>query len=425
MKLEIITVGTELVQGQTINTNAALLAQAFASIGILSFNQQVVDDNPTRLEEAIRIAATRAELIVLAGGIGPTHDDLTKESLAHFLGQELIVDFQQWQYIQDYFKKQNRQLSPLEYKQALTFKEGYCFHTEDGLACGSLYFAADANQYYLCLPGPPSELKAMLEKEVLPYFKEKIDQTIAIKSIYLNFYGIGESQVAHILDPIIKKTKELEIAIYAKPRHIRLVLNQKQEKIADNNQLLDKTAQQIIAKLKDYYIGEGREHTIEAYLIDRLKQLNLTLSGAESLTGGKMLSRLTQVPGASTVIKGGFVVYQAQTKVDLLSVDPMIIEEYSVYSEQCACAMAEQCLKLSGSDLALALSGVAGPGSDQGHPAGEVYLACASKNRPTEWQKLMLPNRGRDYVRDLATNYGYELIKRVVEQKFAKNLSLD
>ncbi|MGX7108590.1 competence/damage-inducible protein A [Facklamia miroungae] len=424
MKLEIITVGTELVMGHTINTNAALLAKSFRTIGIGSTYQQVVDDDFDRIEEAIKMASKRSNLIVLAGGIGPTHDDLTKEVLAHFLGQDLVIDSKQWDYIQTYFKKQNRSISSLDYKQALTFQEGLCFHTEDGLACGSLYHDPVLNSYYVCLPGPPSELKAMLEKKVLPYFAKQLQHRTSIESLYLNFYGIGESEVATILTPLIQDPNSPLIEIYAKPRHIQVGISEKGLDPAIKDQVLETTADQIISQLKDYYMGQGKDHSIQAYLIDQMKKMKLTLSCAESLTGGQLSASLTSIPGASAVVKGSFVVYQPQAKVDLLGIDPQLIDRYSVYSEQCACAMANQCLRLSGTDLAIALTGVAGPGPDQGHPVGEVYLACASNRGTTEWVKVMIPDRGRDYVRDLATQHAFELIKKTIEQKFAKYLSL-
>ena len=423
MQAEIISVGTELLMGQVVNSNAAMLAHKLLSLGVGCYYQQTVGDNELRLIESLTIASRRSDLIILTGGLGATEDDLTKQVLAKFLKQELVLDQVQWDYIQEYFQEQGRSVSSQDHKQALYLKDGQVFRTKQGLACGCYYQDPATSTAYLCLPGPPSELSAMLDQGVLPFLRETYLGNQQIESLYLNFVGIGEAELADIIQEEVRNQTQPTIAIYAKPRHIRLRLTVSGLDLSDLKQTNQKLADKLIKKLKAYYIGSGQDWTLEAYLIERLAAHNQSLSLAESLTAGGVMARLASVAGASAVLKGGQVVYQEATKAHPLGIDPAILENQGVYSKECACAMAQRSLSIYQSDFALALTGVAGPGEDQGHPAGQVFIACASKDGIVTWKELQIPARSRQYVRELASSHSLELLKNTIEQKFAKSLS--
>lgn len=417
MKAEIITIGTELLMGYTVNTNTSVLSQKLLDMGIGVYYQQTVGDNENRLLEAIEIAANRSDLIIFTGGIGPTRDDITKFVIAKYFQTELVEDSDQWNKIQTYFSSQDRKLSDTDFFQSLTFKNGTSFFNEVGLACGSaLHKTKDKhNQVIIVLPGPPFEMNYMFDHYAKPYIQSIFQKEDVIESSYLNFYGIGEAQVAKELDDLIIQQTNPTIALYAKPKQVTVRLTANAKTKHEAQQINQNLANDIINRIPSAFLGYGQDYLIENHIIDLLIENNKSLSIAESLTGGLVLESLTNIEGVSKILKGGFVTYSNQAKIELLNIDPQIIEKNSVVSSQVAIAMAENCLEICHSDLALGFTGVAGPDTLEGHPVGQVFIALAKKNEATTAIELNISDKPRSIVRLQSKNEGLNLIREYLK----------
>ncbi|MBG9985500.1 competence/damage-inducible protein A [Facklamia sp. DSM 111018] len=419
MKAEIISVGTELLRGEITNTNSKILASFLLDLGIEGNYQQVVIDKASSIKEALTIAIKRADLIILSGGLGPTPDDITKEVVAEFLSTHLVLDEEQWNYIQHYFVSQGRNQTPTDRRQALYFEGGVPFRTQDGLACGTAY-KNENSQYFICLPGPPAELSAMLHQTIKPYLLSELSNLPIIQTVNLNFSGIGEAQLAYQIEDIMSDYNPSIIAIYSKPMQIRVRVTTKSNNALQAQTLSQEIADRILAKLDPYFIGYGENQTIETYIIEALTKRGQTLGISESLTGGQVSAALTEIPGASKVIRGALVTYQEQSKIDLLKIDPQVLQRYSVYSKECAFEMAKATQSLLQTDYSLSLTGVAGPGSDQGHPAGQVFVTVCGPLGTISSREYQIPPRGRHYVRELARKYALQQVKDMLELKSNK-----
>ncbi|UUX34566.1 competence/damage-inducible protein A [Fundicoccus culcitae] len=418
MKAEIIAVGTELLMGYIVNTNTAVVSQKLLDMGIGVYYQQVVGDNEERLVEALKLADSRSDLIILTGGIGPTRDDITKFVVAKYYQTELIQDERQWEKIQSYFASQNRQLSETDYFQALTFSDGTSFFNEVGLACGSALHLEINNKskVVITLPGPPFEMEHMFDHYARDYINAIFHPNSVIESLYLNFFGLGEAQIAIQLDDLITSQSKPTIAIYAKPKLVTVRLTANAYLAQQAQALNQELANIIINRLSSAFLGYGQNYTIEEDVVQLLIQHKKTLSLAESVTGGLVLESLTDIEGVSKVLKGGFVTYTNQAKIDLLKISPQLIEDNSVVSPQVAQAMAEACIKICGTDFALGLTGVAGPDTLEGHPVGQVFIALAQKNSETQVIELNIPNKPRHVIRYQSKNEALNLIRELLKK---------
>lgn len=422
MKAEIIAVGTELLMGYVVNTNTSDIAQSLLDIGIGTYYQQVVGDNDNRLKEALHLASQRSDLIILSGGIGPTRDDMTKIILADFLNEALVYNDAQLEKVEENYKKNNRNITSGDYRQALTIESGETFFNEVGLACGLGYQRKSSKseggmQQFIILPGPPYEMNHMMKNYVKPYLSKLRDGKIEIESNYLNFYGLGEARVAQEIDDLILAQTNPTIAIYAQPRLTTIRVTASAKDKATALSMNAKVAKVIKDRMPDYYIGSGEHLSFEAYLIGMLKGRQLTLSVAESLTGGLVMSGLTAIPGASDVLKGGFVTYQTEVKEALLGVNHETIAHHSVVSAEVAREMAENCLIRCNTDFSLSLTGVAGPGALGNHPAGQVFIALAIKGGVTRVDELMIDGKPRNIVREIAKHEALNLLRKYLKNK--------
>lgn len=418
MKAEIIAVGTELLMGYIINTNASDIAQGLLDIGIGTYYQSVVGDNKERIKESLEIASSRSDLIVLSGGLGPTDDDITKFVLADYLGEELFHDSNQLEMIESYFKNQNREITENNYRQALTISGGKTLNNNVGLSAGVIYTKKVDNKdkYYIVLPGPPFEMQHMLDEQVKPFIINAVSDQGVITSKYINLYGVGESFVADTLDDLVKTQTNPTIAIYAKPKRVTVRLTSNSKTYEQSLESLDSLSEAIRKRFSNNFIGFGSNQTLEKYIIDELTKQKKTLSAAESLTGGLVLEKLTNTPGAGEVIKGGFVTYQTYQKEKILGISKELIEKYSVVSAEVAISMAEKTLTLTESDIAISLTGVAGPSSLEGHPPGEVFIALAANNHPTKVTQLNISNKPRHIVREVAEFEVLNLVKEFLNK---------
>lgn len=408
MKAEIIAVGTELLLGQVVNTNATFLSEELASLGIDVFYHSVVGDNPNRLEELLTIADKRSDLIVLCGGLGPTDDDLTKQVTARHVGQELVRDEPGYHQLKAFFENSQRRMTENNLRQTLVFKDGVSLPNPNGLAIGIFYQTAATS--YLLLPGPPSELQAMFLTHAKPLLLEQFPQEEVLLSRVLRYYGIGESALVTELADLIENQVNPTIAPYAKPNEVTLRLTVKTADEAQGIKQLDALEETVQARVGAYFYGYGEQNSLAETVVDLLIEKKKTVTAAESLTAGLFQATLGGIPGVSEVFPGGFVTYSAGTKSKLLGIDSALLESYGTVSQECAEAMAVYARKQAETDYAVAFTGVAGPDELEGQPKGTVWIALASDKGVSS--QLYHFNRDRSYIRHSAVMAGLNQIHK-------------
>ena len=381
MIAELISVGTELLLGNIVNTNAAFLSEESAKLGLSVYYQTVVGDNPQRLREAIDIAKNRADVLILGGGLGPTEDDLTKETTAAAFGRSLYMDEHSKELIELYFKKLGRDLSVVtanNWKQAMMPEGAIVIDNDNGTAPGVILEAE--GKIAIMLPGPPNELVPMWKKSIVPYLKSKQPDTI--ESVTLKICGMGESRVeTEILDLIDAQTNPT-IATYAKTGEVHVRLTAKAETAEAAKELIKPVVWEIKSRLGKYIYTMEEHVTLEDAIVDMLKAADMTLTTVESCTGGLLSGRLVNVSGASDVFEQSFVTYANKAKKKLVGVKKSTLKEFGAVSEETAREMAEGGRKEAEADVCLAITGIAGPGGGtEEKPVGLVYIGCCIKGK--------------------------------------------
>ncbi|MCM8900802.1 competence/damage-inducible protein A [Caldicoprobacter algeriensis] len=373
MDAEIIAVGSELLLGQIANTNAQYISQRLSSVGVNVYYHTVVGDNRKRLLEALEIACKRADIIITTGGLGPTMDDLTKETIAEFLGLELVLHQPSAQAIREFFARRGRTMTENNLKQAMFPREAIILPNDVGTAPGAII--EKDSRTFIMLPGPPYEMQPMFENHVIPYLAQKGNEKIF--SRVLRIYGIGESAVEEMIKDLLENQTNPTIAPLAAYGEVTLRLTVKCHRSQDPLELMKPVEDEIRRRLGQavYGVDDDRLETVVARL---LKEKGLTLAVAESCTGGLISNLLTDVPGISENLLETCVTYSNQAKINRLGVKPETLEAYGAVSPQTAQEMAEGILKTSGADIGLAVTGIAGPGGGSPEkPVGLVYIAIA------------------------------------------------
>ena len=409
MTAEIICVGTELLLGDILNTNAQFLSRELAELGISVMHQHVIGDNPARLKELVLQAKSRSDLLVFSGGLGPTEDDLTKETVAEAFGDTLAFDEGEWQKIIDFFARTNRRPTPNNRKQAMVPVHGHKVVNHHGTAPGA-WFEQDGHCAVL-MPGVPREMKAMWAEDIRPVLLQRQNCTIHSKT--LRVLG-GESSIASKVSPLFAsenptaaiycKTGESEIRVTARAATEAEAETACDARIAEFRKILGPNAYDVDVP--------GLEYTV----VHLLQQKGLHAATAESCTGGLVAEKITNVPGSSEVFGYGFVTYAEAAKAKLLGVDPTLIEQYNVVSGPVAVAMAYGALQASGADLAVGITGIAGPGGAlPGKPVGTVYLAGADARSGKAWlMRLELGGYAeRSIIRTRAALYALDMLRRM------------
>ncbi|MCZ0717678.1 competence/damage-inducible protein A [Aerococcus kribbianus] len=406
MKAEIIAVGTELLMGQIVNSNAQFIAQRLNEMGLSHHIQTVVGDNPERLIAVIQQAEQRSDIIILTGGIGPTRDDLTKECLGEYLNEELVIDSESLENVKASFK--GRVMVSSNEKMAATLANGDLMPNDNGQAIGTVI---EKNQHlYLIFPGPPKELQAMFRNYGQDYIRQWLNEDLVIKSRYLRFFGIGESLLADKLDDLIRNQENPTLATYASDYTITVRITASAQTQEEADGLIADMIAKIEAIAGEYIFGEG-EHISPAHALqNKLKADHLRIAFAESLTAGLAADLLASVPGASAVLEGGLVTYSRQAKQRLLEIPKDLLDSEGMVSEACARAMAEKTREKFASDIAVSFTGVAGPDSLEGHKPGTVFVGFAYKNGHTQVKSYHF-NGNREAVRHRVVYAAYlELI---------------
>ncbi|WP_078391442.1 competence/damage-inducible protein A [Shouchella patagoniensis] len=403
MNAEIVAVGSELLLGQIANTNGQFISKQLASIGVDVYTHTVVGDNEQRLNFALKEAHNRSDIVILTGGLGPTKDDLTKETVAKFCGKQLVYDAEALNYIEAFFKQHNRSMSPNNKKQALIIEGAQVLANRHGMAPGML-LELDAGKKIALLPGPPSEMKPMFERELLPLLLGANDHA-AITSRVLHFFGIGESQLETDLDDLIETQTNPTIAPLAGDGEVKLRLTVKHGDPTEAVRLLNEVEEKIQARVGKYLYGYD-ETTLVGEMYAMLKQQGLTIASAESLTAGLFSSELAAVAGASDVLKGSITAYGNDVKESILGVSAATLRNFGAISEECALEMARGVKHLFKSDVAISFTGVAGPESLEGHKVGSVIMALVFADGTEKTIRLSLSG-GRNAVRKRGVKYGY------------------
>ena len=415
MKAEIIAVGTEILTGQIVNTNAQFLSEKLAEIGVDVYFQTAVGDNETRLISLLEVAQKRSNLVILTGGLGPTEDDLTKQTLAQFLGRDLTFDAQAQAKLDDFFAhRPDYARTPNNERQAQIVQGSIPLPNETGLAVGGMIEVDGVT--YVVLPGPPSELKPMVLNELLP----RLTTGAKLYSRVLRFFGIGESQLVTILSDLIEEQTDPTIAPYAKTGEVTLRLSTKATSQEEARKALDNIEEKIFARqtfegiaLKEICYGYGEEASLASVVVEELKKKKQTITAAESLTAGLFQATLANFSGASTIFKGGFVTYSLEEKAKMLDIPQVELEEYGVVSAFAAEKMAEQARLKTKSDFGISLTGVAGPDSLEGHPAGTVFIGL-SQASGTEVVQVNIAGRSRADVRKIAVMHAFNLVRKAL-----------
>ncbi|KXZ14720.1 competence/damage-inducible protein A [Bacillus atrophaeus] len=411
-KAEIIAVGSELLLGQIANTNAQFISKELAEIGINVFYHTAVGDNPERLKQVIRIAEERSDFIIFSGGLGPTKDDLTKETIANVLGRPLVLDDEAFQSIEDYFKKTKRTMSPNNRKQALVIEGSDVLANKFGMAPGML--TEHEARLYMLLPGPPSELHPMFENEAKPLLLEKLGSNEKIVSTVLRFFGIGESQLEADLEDIIDAQTNPTIAPLAADGEVTLRLTAKHADESETERLLKETEAVILDRVGEFFYGYDDTSLVKE-LSKACKEKGMTLSSAESFTGGLFAEWLTDLSGASQLFAGGVVCYSNEMKQHTLGVKPDTLQQFGAVSKECAGELASGIKRLTGSDIGISFTGVAGPEGQEGHAPGHVFIGIFADGKEEVHEFNFAGSRTG--VRKRAAKYGCHLILKLLEQK--------
>ncbi|MCQ6557845.1 competence/damage-inducible protein A [Paenibacillus mendelii] len=417
MRAEIIAVGTELLLGQTVNTNATYLSQGLAEMGIDVFFQTVVGDNAARIGQAIELARSRAELIVFTGGLGPTQDDLTKDALAAYLNRSIVIHEPSMDKIAALFSSRGIHMVESNRRQAHMIEGSVPIVNEAGLAVGN--GISEGGSHYLLLPGPPREMKPMFDGPGKTWLRTISGESRRLFSRVLKFAGIGESSLEQALIGLIEAQSDPTIAPYAKEGEVAIRISTKALTEQEANTRLDLAEEQINAIVgKHLYARE--DIPLEEAVIRLLRASGRTLSSAESCTGGLLAELVTNVPGSSGEFVGGVVTYTNLMKHKLLGI-PMSQLEGSgapgAISDSTAALMAERIRERTDSDYGISVTGVAGPSESEGKPVGLVYMGIARPGKPPVVHTFNL-NGSRDIIRLRAAKSAlYRLWQELVEHE--------
>ncbi len=394
MNAELISVGTELLLGEIVNTNAQYISTQLAVLGISVYYQTTVGDNRDRLLSALSAAFERSDIVILTGGLGPTADDITKEMVAEFFGLKLVRDNTSEQRIKDYFKRINSNAVPSNFKQADMPEGCIILENNNGTAPGGII--EKDGKIAVFLPGPPSEMKPMFEESVFPFLREKSPERLYSREI--NTFGIGESKLEEMLKPIMTGQTDPTIAPYAKDSGVMLRLTTKARTAEEADSRFEPVEEQIREIAGDIIYGYGAEE-LQDSVYKLLKEKNLKIATAESCTGGMLGEFLTSVPGISEFYEMGVITYSNDMKIKLLGVSAQTLDEYGAVSEQTAKEMASGVLRVSGADIGVGITGIAGPGGgSEEKPVGLVYVGIADSKGGVECRRLTLAGT-RDRIR--------------------------
>lgn len=412
MNCELLNVGTELLLGDILNTNAQFLCKELAQLGINVKNVTTVGDNEEKLTKSLQCALEDNDIVITTGGLGPTADDLTKEVCCKAMGCKLYKDEESYQNMCKYFKKFNHPMPETNVKQAMMPEGCVILKNDYGTAPGCAI--EKDNKIIIMLPGPPSEVKPMFNNHVKPYLEKFSDGVIV--SCNVRTFGIGESKLDETVKDVLEQSNPT-VAPYAKTGEAYLRVTAKADTKEEAESMLKPVVDNLYERLGSLIYTTDKEN-IEQRVIELLEQKNMTLAVAESCTGGYIAKRITDVSGSSGVFECGVVSYSNRIKNEIINVNKETLDKYTAVSEQVACEMAEGVLKLSNASIAVATTGISGPNSDgTSSPVGLSFIALTD-GKDTWYHKL---NTGRedqrDYNRYLTASHAFNMIRMYLEDR--------
>ncbi len=408
MNAEILAVGTELLMGQIANTNAQYLSRRLNDLGINVYYHSVVGDNPKRLKESLKLALQRSDVVITTGGLGPTQDDLTKETIAEAMGRKLVMHEETYLGIKAFFEKLNRKMVENNAKQAMLPQDSIIIPNPNGTAPGCII--ENDGKTIVMFPGPPKEMNPMFEETVFPYFEKKTGQVI--ESRMLKIFGIGESEVEMRLLDLIDSQTNPTLATYVGVGDVILRVTARCENKGEGLALMAPLVEQIQSRMDGQVYsldGENLEEVVVKLLMDK----KLTVSVAESCTGGMLAARFINVPGISGFFSKSYVTYSNQAKSDELGVSEETLKAYGAVSPQTALEMVRGLAHKTGADAALAVTGIAGPdGGTPEKPVGLVYAAAFLKGQ-TQTKEIRLAGN-RERIRTMACLHSLDLLRKML-----------
>lgn len=421
MIAEIVTVGTEILLGNIVNTNSAYLAVECANLGLTVYYQSVVGDNEERMKAVIRTALDRSDVVILTGGLGPTEDDLTKEVTAEVMGMPLVEDAHSKERIERYMKEyeknnSQRRITSNNYKQALIPEGALVLDNHNGTAPGLIL--EKNGKIAILLPGPPIELKPMFTEEVYPYLRKK--QPEIIYSQVVKICGIGESQVAEDIQDMIQAQTNPTIAPYAKVGEVHLRITAKASDEKEGKKLIKPVVRELKRRFGRNIFATEAEKTLEEAVVDMLRDQQLTLALAESCTGGEIAARIVNVPGASQVFTHGFVTYSNRAKRKCLGVKKATLKLEGAVSAKCAKEMAKGGCNAAEADICLSITGLAGPdGGTKETPVGTVFMGCCYNGKVVTREFHFTGNRTK--IRQQATAHALAFLRECMMEGISKS----
>ncbi|WP_306568845.1 competence/damage-inducible protein A [Faecalispora jeddahensis] len=411
MKAEIISVGTELLLGQVINTDASYVARALSELGIDMMFSCTVGDNNGRLKEALTHALERSDLVITTGGLGPTEDDLTKEAIAECAGVPLVVHEESMQRLKEHFN--GRYMGQNQMKQAMLPEGSTVLLNDRGTAPGCAVETKEG-KIIMMFPGPPSELIPMLHNYGIPFLMKR--ENASIFSMNVHVFGQGEGAVAEMLSDMTDASNPT-VATYAKEGEMYVRVTAKAENAQKAEEMCRPVAERIRERIGDCVYGINVD-SLEQLAVNLLSERKMTIATAESCSGGLLAKRITDIPGSSQVFEMGAVTYANRIKTLLLDVPEELLEKHGAVSEEVAAAMAEGVRKKSGSDIGIGITGIAGPdGGTEEKPIGLIYVGLSDKDGTVVRKvKVFSHRRPRGYYRYTAASFALDMVRRRLEE---------
>lgn len=415
MIAEILCIGSELLLGEIINTNAAYISGRLLSQGIDAYYQTSVGDNKRRIKDALDIAFKRSDMVIITGGLGPTDDDITSEAIAEYFNKELIIDKESVYRIENYFRRLKRVMPESNIKQAKLPQGARAMLNPVGTAPG--FILELENKSIMAFPGVPEELYAMWDENAENYLKKFSHGSLVIRN--LRYFGIAEALLAEKVKDLMEKPNPTVAPLVSKGE-VRLRLAAKADTTVKANHALDELEKEILERTSDYFFGYGNE-TLEEIVGERLLEKNLTLSVAESCTGGLVSSRLTDVSGSSNYIRLNFVTYSNESKIKILGINPEIINNFGAVSSKVAVSMAEGARALTGSDIGLGITGLAGPtGGSEEKPVGLVYIGLCDRHNVEVYEVRIPSGYSRKDIKYRASQYALNYLRLFINKHIIK-----
>ena len=415
MTVELISVGTELLLGNIVNTNAAYLAEKCADLGLSCFYQSVVGDNEERLGAVLKAALERSDIVILSGGLGPTEDDLTKEVSAKVMGRQLVMHEPSKKRIEEYFTSRNMELTENNWKQAMMPEGAIAVNNENGTAPGVII--EDGDKKVILLPGPPNEMIPMFEKSIMPYLEGSDPEVIYSQTVKI--CGVGESKAETLIKDMIDSQSNPTIATYAKNCEVHLRVTAKAAGEKEAKKLVKPVVKELKNRFGPCIYTTNADITLEKAVVDLLIANKLTVSTVESCTGGMLAARLINVSGVSDVYKSGYITYSNKAKRRILGIKKGLLEKKGAVSEEVAKEMAKGAAAISRAEVAVSITGIAGPGGGtEEKPVGLVYIACSVCGKIKVRKYNFRGNRAK--IRETAVSSALILMRQCVLEYYSE-----